>query len=143
MFRCTREDGGSGHWQDLPIWMFDQMSCAPMRLDARPSVDISVLSALAALLREVATGAESSNARLSGAARVSHDQNRGDNTARIAALGNTAPEIYMNSVDPFLDLGEALDIDLMDFLNFIMRSTVARDHYSSARVPQGVISHMK
>ena len=49
----------------------------------------------------------------------SHDQNRGDNTARIAALGNITPEIHMNSVDPFLDLGEALDIDLMDFLNYI------------------------
>ena len=81
MCRCTREDGSSGRWLDLPIWMFDQMSCAPMGLDGRPSVDIDALSALAALLREVATGAESSNARLSGAARVSHDQNRGDTHA--------------------------------------------------------------
>lgn len=81
MFRCTREDGGSGRWLDLPIRLFYQMSCAPMRL---PSIDIGVFSALTALLREVATGAESSNDRLSVAARVSHDQNRGDNTARIA-----------------------------------------------------------
>ena len=34
-------------------------------------------------------------------------------------LGNIAPEIDMNSVDPSLDLREALDIDSMDFLNFI------------------------
>jgi hypothetical protein len=46
--------------------------------------------------------------------KVSHDQ-----TARIAALGNSAPEIDLNSVDPFLDLREALDIDSIDFLNFI------------------------
>ncbi len=34
-------------------------------------------------------------------------------------LGNIAPEIDMNSVDPSMDLREALDIDSMDFLNFI------------------------
>ncbi len=34
-------------------------------------------------------------------------------------LGNIAPEIDMNSVDPSADLREALDIDSMDFLNFI------------------------
>jgi hypothetical protein len=84
MFGCTHEHGGSGHGLDLPIWMFDQMSCVPMGLNACPNVDIGVFSAITALLREVATGAESSNARLSVAARVSHDQNRGDNTARIA-----------------------------------------------------------
>jgi hypothetical protein len=53
---------------------------------------------------------------------VSHDQNRGDtpcNTARITAIGNIAPEIHMNSVDPFLDLRDAVDIDFMAFLNFI------------------------
>ena len=34
-------------------------------------------------------------------------------------LRNIAPEIDMNSVDPSADLREALDIDSMDFLNFI------------------------
>ena len=34
-------------------------------------------------------------------------------------LGNIAPEIDMNSVDPSADLREALDIDSMDFLNFV------------------------
>ena len=66
---------------DLPIRLFYQMSCAPMGV---PSIDVGVLSALTALLREVATGPESSNVRLSVAARVSHDHNRGDNTGRIA-----------------------------------------------------------
>ncbi|WP_036264511.1 acyl carrier protein [Methylocapsa aurea] len=34
-------------------------------------------------------------------------------------LGNIAPEIDMSSVDPSADLREALDIDSMDFLNFV------------------------
>jgi len=34
-------------------------------------------------------------------------------------LNNIAPEIDMASVDPAADLREALDIDSMDFLNFI------------------------
>jgi len=34
-------------------------------------------------------------------------------------LNNIAPEIDMTSVDPTADLREAMDIDSMDFLNFI------------------------
>jgi acyl carrier protein len=34
-------------------------------------------------------------------------------------LNNIAPEIDMASVDPTADLREAIDIDSMDFLNFI------------------------
>jgi acyl carrier protein len=34
-------------------------------------------------------------------------------------LGNIAPEVDMESVDPSADLREALDIDSMDFLNFV------------------------
>jgi acyl carrier protein len=34
-------------------------------------------------------------------------------------LGNIAPEIDLASVDPAADLREALDIDSMDFLNFV------------------------
>jgi len=34
-------------------------------------------------------------------------------------LNNIAPEIALASVDPAEDLREALDIDSMDFLNFI------------------------
>ena len=41
-------------------------------------------------------------------------------SAVIAELGNIAPEVDMNSVVPDADLREALDIDSMDFLNFIM-----------------------
>ena len=34
-------------------------------------------------------------------------------------LNNIAPEIDMATVDPAVDLREAIDIDSMDFLNFI------------------------
>jgi acyl carrier protein len=34
-------------------------------------------------------------------------------------LGNIAPEISISAIDPEADLREALDIDSMDFLNFI------------------------
>jgi acyl carrier protein len=34
-------------------------------------------------------------------------------------LGNIAPEIDLATVNPAADLREALDIDSMDFLNFI------------------------
>jgi len=40
--------------------------------------------------------------------------------AIIAALSNIAPEVELSSVGPNADLREALDIDSMDFLNFIM-----------------------
>ena len=36
-----------------------------------------------------------------------------------AELGNIAPEIDMKSVDPSANLREALDINSMDFLNFV------------------------
>ena len=35
-------------------------------------------------------------------------------------LGNIAPEIDLRKLDPSADLREALDIDSMDFLNFII-----------------------
>ncbi|MGO9006691.1 MAG: acyl carrier protein [Beijerinckiaceae bacterium] len=34
-------------------------------------------------------------------------------------LNNIAPEVDMTTIDPAADLREALDIDSMDFLNFI------------------------
>lgn len=39
--------------------------------------------------------------------------------AVLEELGNIAPEADMSAVDPNADLREELDIDSMDFLNFI------------------------
>jgi hypothetical protein len=81
--RCSYDHGSSGRLLELPIWMFDRSACAPMRVEAFPRVDIGALEALRVLLDataigSVAVGLASSNARVSGAARVSHDQNRGE-----------------------------------------------------------------
>jgi acyl carrier protein len=35
-------------------------------------------------------------------------------------LGNIAPEMDLQSLEPAADLREALDIDSMDFLNFVI-----------------------
>ena len=40
-------------------------------------------------------------------------------TALQEELGNIAPEVNLAVLDPAADLREALDIDSMDFLNFI------------------------
>lgn len=37
----------------------------------------------------------------------------------VAELGNIAPEVDYAGLDPKADLREALDIDSLDFLNFI------------------------
>ena len=37
----------------------------------------------------------------------------------LEELGNIAPEIDLSAINPTADLREALDIDSMDFLNFV------------------------
>ncbi len=37
----------------------------------------------------------------------------------VAELGNVAPETDASGIDPNADLREALDIDSLDFLNFL------------------------
>ena len=80
--RCSHA-GAADRLLELPIWMFDRSACAPMRVEAFPRVDIAALQVLRVLLdataiEGVAVGLASSNARVPGAARVSHDQNRGE-----------------------------------------------------------------
>lgn len=38
----------------------------------------------------------------------------------LEELGNIAPEADLAAIDPAADLREALDIDSMDFLNFVI-----------------------
>jgi len=81
--RCSHDDGASGRLLELPTWMFDRSACVRMRVEAFPRVYIAALQVLQVLLDAtaiggVAVGLASSNARVSGAARVSHDQNRGE-----------------------------------------------------------------
>lgn len=64
-------------------------------------------------------------------------------------LGNIAPEIDMNSVDPSLDLREALDIDSMDFLKFItavhrrLGIDVPEIDYPKLMTLDGAVSYLK
>jgi hypothetical protein len=81
--RCSFNDGSLGRLLELPIWMFDHAACAPIRIETFPRVDIAALQALRTLLDAtaiggIALGVASSNVPDSGAARVSHDQNRGE-----------------------------------------------------------------
>lgn len=48
------------------------------------------------------------------------------------ALGNIAPEMDLQKLNPAADLREALDIDSMDFLNFI----VAVHHRLGVDIPE-------
>jgi hypothetical protein len=80
--RCSR-DGASDRLLELPLWMFDRAVCVPMRVETFPQADIAALQALRALLDATAidgaaVGLASSNVPVSRAARVSHDQNRGE-----------------------------------------------------------------
>ena len=52
--------------------------------------------------------------------------------ALVEELGNIAPEADFAALDPAADLREALDIDSMDFLNFI----TAIDHRLGFAVPE-------
>jgi acyl carrier protein len=47
-------------------------------------------------------------------------------------LGNIAPEIDLATVEPTADLREAIDIDSMDFLNFI----TAVHHRTGIDIPE-------
>ena len=47
-------------------------------------------------------------------------------------LSNIAPEVDLASIDPAADLREALDIDSMDFLNFV----TAIHHRLGVEIPE-------
>ena len=53
-------------------------------------------------------------------------------------LNDVAPEIDMTSVDPAADLREALDIDSMDFLNFV----TAIHHRLGIEIPESDYSKL-
>ena len=38
----------------------------------------------------------------------------------LRALGNVAPEVDLESIDPSKDLRDQMDIDSVDFLNFVL-----------------------
>jgi hypothetical protein len=106
--RCSYDDGSSGRLLELPIWMFDHAACTPMRVETFPQVDIAALQALRALLDAtaiggVSLGVASSNAPYSAAAKVSHDQNRGEVHATPTAASTRSKR---NAAVRFVRYGE-------------------------------------
>ena len=45
--RCALDCAVPGLWQEIPIWMFDRVAYAGMRVEERSQVDLATLSALA------------------------------------------------------------------------------------------------
>ncbi|WP_210211725.1 hypothetical protein, partial [Bradyrhizobium sp. RP6] len=76
--------------------MFDRAACPDAELlAAQPFVSIDALAALSALLDLALKGRTSSAALLSGASRVSHDQNRG--ATHVTPDGNARERIPTQS----------------------------------------------
>src|SRR6267378_3491169 len=87
VFRCTLEESQADRWLEVPAWMFDRTACPdPGLLAAQPYVSIETLAALSALLSLALKDQTPSAFLLSGASRVSHDQNRGE--AHVTRDGN-------------------------------------------------------
>jgi pyruvate flavodoxin/ferredoxin oxidoreductase-like protein len=79
IFRCNLTGSDTDRWLEIPAWMFDRSACARAHLAADAWTDLAALTALAGLLRHVLKDhLASSNARLSGAPRLSRDQNQGE-----------------------------------------------------------------
>jgi hypothetical protein len=74
VFRCTASGSDADRGLEVPAWMFERAACPDhAQLTAAPFINMTGLSALANLLRQVLKdGAASSNAPLSGAFESSH-----------------------------------------------------------------------
>jgi len=83
VFRCNLSGSDTDRWLEVPAWMFDRSGCARVRLAADAHADMAALMALAELVRHALNDRfVPSNAPLSGATRLSRDQNRGEDGMR-------------------------------------------------------------
>src|ERR1700730_3909301 len=83
LVRCSRDGDATDRYLELPIWMFDRVACAAIRVETHPRVHIAALSTLMALIREACGDGDRahlkpSNPLICGVARISHNPNRGD-----------------------------------------------------------------
>ena len=87
VFRCTACGSDVERALEVPAWMFERAACSDhVQLTAAPFIDMTALSALADLLRQVLKDVTaSSNAPLSSAFESSHDENRREVHVRIDA----------------------------------------------------------
>ena len=78
VFRCSLSGSDAGRWLEVPAWMFDRSACGRACIATDAHGDLAALTRLATLLRHVLNDQfASSNAPLSGASRLSRDQNLG------------------------------------------------------------------
>src|SRR5664280_1190140 len=82
VFRCNLSGSDTDRWLEVPAWMFDRSACARVRLAADAHADMAAHMALAELVRHALNDRfVPSNAPLSGATRLSRNQNRGEDHA--------------------------------------------------------------
>ena len=53
LVRCTRQGDLQPRALEVPLWMFDHLTCVSVRLRKRPQVDLAALDALKGLLDEI------------------------------------------------------------------------------------------
>ena len=85
--RCALDGAAPDLWQEVPLWMFDRVACAGMRIEPRARVDVTALSALASLV----SGALGKSVA-SRAGWISDDQDRGESHARSTQGASQAQE---------------------------------------------------
>ena len=85
--RCALDGAVPGLWQEVPLWMFDRVACAGMRVEERVQVDLSTLSALASLVSDALGKSVASRAGW-----VFDDQDWGETHARPTQGSSQARE---------------------------------------------------
>ncbi len=66
----------------------------------------------------------------------------------LEELGNVAPEADLDALDPKADLREAIDIDSMDFLNWVaaihtrLGVDIPERHYAKLRTLAGAVDYL-
>ena len=56
--RCTLQGDMQARALEVPLWMFDRLTCLSVRIRKRPQVDLAALEALQSLLAEVSRPGE-------------------------------------------------------------------------------------
>ena len=80
--RCAVDEAVPGLWQEVPLWMFDRVACAGMRVEERAQVDLSRWICARCPLSHRSCRGRWVKAPATRAGWVSHDQDRGETHAR-------------------------------------------------------------
>jgi len=100
--RCSRQGHVTDRCLELPMWMFDSVACAAIRVEANPHAHIAALSALMTLLKQAASAGDSTHTALSNALirsvrGISHHPNRGDSNA-TSSRSSTGPSNHSKTI---------------------------------------------